>query len=141
MVATSVITILSWPSLFHSNLVFIFPILIIRAFYFVSVIIFIWRLFPTKNLLQSTLFSIIGLEVLGFLAIGLIVPLDIVLYSPIFSIYSPILSSLLISQIMIGPNVENYINSTFFAVWMNLAIAIVLFLGSLILIKSEVRFE
>ena len=136
MVATMVITIISWPSLLHSNLVFIFLILVIRAFYFVSVIIFIWRLFPSKNLLQSTLFSIIGLEVLGFLAIRFIIPLDIVLL-----IYSPIISSLLISQIIIDPNVGNYINSIFFSIWMNLTIAIVLLLGSLILIKSEVRFE
>ena len=136
ILATMVLTILFWPPLFHSNLVFIFPILIIRAFYFVSVIIFFWRLIPSKNLVQTTQFSIIGLEVLGFLVIRSIIPLV-----PVFSIYSPILSSLLISQMTIDPNVENYNNSIFFSVWMNLFIAIVLFVGSLILIKSEVRFE
>jgi len=45
---------------------------------FVSVIIFIWRLVPSKNLVQTTQFSIIGLGIFGFLVIRSIIPLDIV---------------------------------------------------------------
>ena len=134
MIASIVITILSWPSFFASIPVFFF--LVIRAFYFVSVIIFIWRLFPTKNLLQSTTLSIFGLEVLGFLIINFILPTNIVLL-----IYSPIISSLLISQLIADPDFVKYVSSITFSIWMNLSLTIALFFASIILIKSEVRFD
>jgi len=88
---------------------------------FVSVIIFIWRLVPSKNLVQTTQFSIIGLGIFGFLVIRSIIPLDIV-----FLIYSPIISSLLISQIMKDPKIEKYENTVLFSIWMNVIIAILL---------------
>ncbi|MFX1285051.1 MAG: hypothetical protein ACFFB5_15420 [Promethearchaeota archaeon] len=137
IIATIMITILSWPSLFHPNSIYVFTILIIRAFYFVSVIIFVWRLFPSKNLLQTSLFSIIGLEILGFLVIRFICPDD---YTNQFA-YSPIIGSISIPSIMLHPNIENCTYSIFFSIYSNLILSIALFLGSLVLIKSEVRFE
>lgn len=136
IVATTVIIILSWPFFFHLNFVFIILILIVRAFYFVSILIFIWRLIPSKNLVQTTQFSIIGLEIFGFLAIRFIIPLG-----NVFLIYSPIISSLIISQIMKDPKIEKYDNIVLFSIWMNVIIAILLFVGSRILIKADVRFE
>ena len=133
MIASIVITILSWPSFFATIPVFIF--LIIRASYFVSLLIFIWRLFPTKNLLQSTILSIFGLEVLGVLVISFIVPGSTSL------VYSPILSSLLISQFAADPNTFLKISTMTFDICMNMTTAIVLFLASFILLKSEVRFD
>lgn len=133
MIVSIVITILSWPSFFASFPIFFF--LIIRASYLVSLLIFIWRLFPTKNLLQSTLLSIFGLEVLAVLVISFILPVSTSL------VYSPILSSLLISQLITDPDFAKYVSSITFSIWMNLILTIALFFASIILMKSEVRFD
>ena len=95
IIAMITITILSGPSIFFSPVLFL---LVLRVFYFVSVIVLLWRLFPVKNLLQSILLSLIGLEFL--------VMITSLIFPPIFYLlfYSPIISSLMVLILIVDPS-------------------------------------
>lgn len=116
-------------------------LLLIRALYFISILIFIWRLLPAKNLLQSTLLSIFGLEILGiFLFLLLFPPLNspplliILMIAP--PVFSPILSSTSLYYDAITPNIFEE-----FEILALFALTIGFFFGSLLLIKSNIRFD
>jgi hypothetical protein len=108
-----------------------YGILFLQSFYFISILLFIWRLFPVKNLLQSSLLSIFGLEALGLFVSQFINPSSLI--NPGFS---PLLSNLfLFSYIISAP-----------ALVLNLALSMLfvltssLLLASLVLVKSLVHF-
>ena len=105
-------------------------ILVIRAFYLISILIFIWRFFPTKDLLQSAVLTIFGLEIVGILLAGFLVPF-------ILLVFSPILSCLMIASLITDPGAAHIILT---ASWMNVIIMISLFFASIILTKSEIRY-
>ncbi len=116
-------------------------LLLIRVLYFVSILIFIWRLLPTKNLLQSTLLSIFGLEILGIFLFLLLTPplnspplLIILMIAP--PAFSPLLSSTSLYYYAITPNIFER-----FEILMPIALTIAFFFGSLLLIKSDIRFD
>ena len=106
-------------------------VLIIRAFYFTSVLTFIWRMFPVRSLLESAIFSLFGLEILGIFLSRFLIP-------PAYIVFSPLISSITISRWLFDPTI---VESIYTSYWMISIITIVFFLASLVLIKSEVRFE
>jgi hypothetical protein len=105
--------------------------LVIRAVYLVSILIFIWRYYSSKDLLQSALITIFGLEVVGILLANFLFP-------PFFAAFSPILSCLVIAGLIIDPKGLTALQT---ASGMNIIIIISLVLASIILIKSEIRYE
>ncbi|PWI46623.1 hypothetical protein CEE45_15890 [Candidatus Heimdallarchaeota archaeon B3_Heim] len=108
--------------------------LFFRSLYFVAILIFIWRLFPVKDLLQSAVLSIFGLEILGLMGSIFLFPgVEFFLIS-----FSPILSSLIVSNFISDPKAADIL---FFVLWTNIIFAFIFFLGSIILIKSEIRYD
>ncbi|MFX1506885.1 MAG: hypothetical protein ACFFDC_12345, partial [Promethearchaeota archaeon] len=111
-------------------------LLVLYVFYFISIIIFLWRLFPAKNLLQMILFSLIGYDLFIILVTSFIFePFKFLL------LCSPITSCLTATSLLTSKNNEDYFNTIVLSLGLVLSSTIALFLGSIILIKSEIRYD
>ena len=122
---------------FRPDFSFFLPLVInlfFRSLYFVAILIFLWRFFPAKDLLQSSLLSIFGLEVLGLLVSIFLLP-DI---EYLWIVFSPILSSLHLALYISNPAAMDII---FFSLGVNIFMAVIFYLASIVLIKSEIRFD
>ncbi len=122
---------------FRSETSTFFPLavnLLFRAIYFVAVLLLIWRIFPVKNLLQSTVLSIFGIEIVGILVSIFLFPgVDYLLI-----LFSPILSSLLLAAYISTPDAQEVIS---FSLQANIVLAITFYLASLVLTKSEISYS
>ena len=114
-----------------------FPLLVnflFRSLYFISILLFIWRLFPAKDLLQSAFLTIFGLEILGYMVSSFLFP-----DGEIFLIvFSPILSSLILFGVISDPNAADVL---YIVTMFSLALSCIFLLASVVLIKSEIRYE
>jgi len=128
--------ILVRPSLPDLTLITVF--IIVHTFYFVSILLFMWRFFPTKSLLQSTFLSILGFEITGILFLNFLFPTNVSNNQTLNLFFSPIISSLDLSGWVLNPISDIPIWDL---TWILLLLSIVFFLGALVLLKSEAHFE
>jgi hypothetical protein len=122
---------------YRSQLPFFFPLafnLFFRAIYFVAVLMFVWRIFPPNNLLQSTVLSIFGLEIVGILVSSFLFP-DVIYLQMLFA---PIISSLYLTHYI---SVSDAMEAISFLLLVNIFLAFTFFLAALVLTKSEIRYE
>ncbi|MFW9996890.1 MAG: hypothetical protein ACFFD4_32915 [Candidatus Odinarchaeota archaeon] len=146
VVVTSVVLLISFTLSFpHINLpIGVALFVMIHIFYFIAILLFTWRMFPRKNLLQTAILTIIGADIFGIVLTPFIGP---VLFgvSPLFSILAMPLCQLL----AIDPsNKDQFGNTdrmpTLFADSMlsiTVLLAVILFFSAYLLIKSEINYE
>lgn len=148
LAALLIVIVLSRPSLFTINLLFLF--VVIHSFYFLSLLLFLWRFFPIKSLFQSTFLSLLGIELVGvFISYFLfsagkevtyMFTTRFIPYNSLALFFSPLLSCLNLSEWIFRSRVST--EFTFYnSLWLSLILALIFFLASIVLLKTEVQFE
>lgn len=148
LAALLIVIVLSRPSLFMIKLLLLF--VVIHSFYFLSLLLFFWRFFQIKSLFQSTFLSLLGIEIVGvFISYFLfsagkevtyMFKTSFIPYNSLALFFSPLLSCLNLSDWIFRSVVST--EFTFYnSLWLNFILALSFFLVSIVLLKTEVRFE
>ena len=105
-----------------------------RIIYLVSVMLLLWRLLPSKNLLGSSILTVFLIEVVGIMFSYYMLGAGGTLF-----LVSPILSTFL-SVLLQKP--QNYSDmGTISSIMISILVSITFLLASSILVKAQVRFE
>ncbi|MFX0087690.1 MAG: hypothetical protein ACFFAU_18715 [Candidatus Hodarchaeota archaeon] len=134
----AIITIIILSRSFAYSLVLIIAFVIVQTLYFVSILLFFWRFFATKSLLQSTFLSILGVEIVGYFISNFLFSPDITGYRTTALFFSPLFSSLEMTKLILKSSSDSIL---YWALWLHLILSISFYFASVVLLKSEVRFE
>lgn len=111
-------------------LLLLMMILIILVAYFTSLLIFLWRFLPARDLLRSSIITIFGIEILATV-------ISIFFFPPAI-IFAIILSSLGLQVIIF----DSAVNNSFLFIYGNLAnLSLILLFASYILLKADIKFH